>query len=92
LPDADVPLAAVPVAVPVPPCGVTDEVAGCPEGGICALELPEVVVAVPVPVPTDPGFDPANTGATIASTVAATASVRTIIIGSPFDVWDADVD
>jgi hypothetical protein len=86
-----VPLAGVPVAVPVPPCGVTDEVAGCPDGGICALEFPEVVVAVPVPVPTEPGFVPANAGATITNTVATTASVRTIIIGSPFGMWDADV-
>jgi len=82
--EAGVPLAGVLVAVLVPPCGATDEVAGCPDGGICAPDCPDVAVAVPVPAPTGAGFDPANAGATVANTIDVSASTRTIFIRSPF--------
>jgi|SRR5215470_5279644 len=76
--------AGVLVAVLVPPCGVTVEVDGWPDGGIWAPDCPEVAVAVPVPAPTGAGFAPANTGDTGANTIAATANVRTMVIESPF--------
>jgi len=78
---------ATPVAVVVPPCGVTVEVAGWPGGcGICTPACPEVAVAVPVPAPTGVGFAPANAGATGANTIATTASVRTIVIKVSFGI------
>ena len=86
-------MAGVVVAVPVPACVVIpDEGVGVEDGGIWPLDCPEVVPAVPVPVPTDPGFAPANAGATVTKTIAATASVRTMVIGSPFGIVDAGLD
>src|SRR5262249_46991593 len=83
-----VPVAGVVVAVPVPCCGETVVVAGCPVVGSCAPAAP----AVPVPAPTGEGFPAANADVNIANTAAATTSIRRIVMHSPFGIVNAGLD